>query len=776
MATTQFDRKVFFARAVIWTENLSRALLRPVLVIFSAWLLILLNIPQGLGLWGKLAFWLIGFGLFGYFIRGLNLVRWPSRDQALQRIEGEAGLPAYGLRGLEDDLASGDVNLWAAYQDHLKKNVPSLPWLSYRPEFARQDPIALRNGFAIALIAIIGLQGMPSWRDWQESLPGIHLPVVQIDGWIAPPDYIQSPPILLAKGEVFTEKPIQAPTGSKIILQVDDPHARLYYRGELMKLPGASIMQSGDLVLVSRWHELARWQVNVTPDLEPEVGFNGEIKFNPDGSIRLPYQIADDYGVALLDLTMSLSDQQVDGEGILGFGPFLAPPPHLKISIPGDGKKASAVIDANLTRHPWAGLYVEARLLARDGAGQSALSKPLRFLLPERPFNRLVARALIEQRRWLLRDPSNQPRVVAALDAMSRFPDQNLSSSANWLELRAITRKLYRAQDELSVFHAAEDLWNFALRLDQGINPDARAALEKARDELKAALQNKASEDLISQKLANLQKAIQDYLRAMADAARRGELPDQRQSNSQSRQISPQDLNNMLQELGKMAREGELQAAEDALAALDQLLQNLQMQMGEDAGSGSQGNQAQQGQAQALKKLRELQAQQQKLMDETYRSSADQGDQLQGYSQEQQDIKSKLQKLIDEFANQGFAVPDGLNQAMPPMQDAQRALDLADRRVAVENQGRALELMRQAQQSLMQSMTGQVGPQAAGGKDPLNRDRGSVDQGLDREYLQGQGARKMARDILDELRRKRGLPGLNQVEEDYLDRLMRGLY
>ncbi len=53
----------------------------------------------------------------------------------------------------------------------------------------------------------------------------------------------------------------------------------------------------------------------------------------------------------------------------------------------------------DLTEHPWAGTDVAMTLAARDEAGNEGQSAPLEFRLPERPFTKPMARALIEQRR-----------------------------------------------------------------------------------------------------------------------------------------------------------------------------------------------------------------------------------------------------------------------------------------------------------------------------------------------------------------------------------------
>ena len=64
---------------------------------------------------------------------------------------------------------------------------------------------------------------------------------------------------------------------------------------------------------------------------------------------------------------------------------------------------------SDLTGHPYAGLMVDAHLEARDGAGQTGVSKTITFRLPERVFTDPLARALIEQRQALATSEGREP-------------------------------------------------------------------------------------------------------------------------------------------------------------------------------------------------------------------------------------------------------------------------------------------------------------------------------------------------------------------------------
>ena len=64
-----------------------------------------------------------------------------------------------------------------------------------------------------------------------------------------------------------------------------------------------------------------------------------------------------------------------------------APPLVVSLPLPGGTpKSAHGVSQQDLTAHPWAGLPVTAKLVARDALGQTGESRTEEFVLPERPF------------------------------------------------------------------------------------------------------------------------------------------------------------------------------------------------------------------------------------------------------------------------------------------------------------------------------------------------------------------------------------------------------
>ena len=92
----------------------------------------------------------------------------------------------------------------------------------------------------------------------------------------------------------------------------------------------------------------------------------------------------------------------------------------------------------DLTDHPWAGATTVMTLVARDEAANEGKSEPFELRLPERPFSKPMARALIEQRRILALDAEAQARVLTALDALTLAPERFNMESNVYLGLRSI--------------------------------------------------------------------------------------------------------------------------------------------------------------------------------------------------------------------------------------------------------------------------------------------------------------------------------------------------
>jgi hypothetical protein len=120
------------------------------------------------------------------------------------------------------------------------------------------------------------------------------------------------------------------------------------------------------------------------------------------------------------------------------------------------------------------------------------------------------------------------------------------------------------------------------------------------------------------------------------------------------------------------------------------------------------------------------------------------------------------------------------------MQGAGEALQAPDRNSALNNQQQALNALRESFDEVARQMMGdgqgEAGQQsqtgADGSEDPLGRPRASQDsqQTSQDNMVPGEAPAETARRILDELRKRSGAPGLEALEREYFERLLRGLY
>ncbi len=116
------------------------------------------------------------------------------------------------------------------------------------------------------------------------------------------------------------------------------------------------------------------------------------------------------------------------------------------------------------------------------------------------------------------------------------------------------------------------------------------------------------------------------------------------------------------------------------------------------------------------------------------------------------------------------------------MGNATDALGRSEGAEASDQQGSALDALRRGGRDMMQKMQQAMGQQGQGqngangnrGKDPLGRQQGTGDSGLNDDVkIPGEIDIQRAREILDEIRRKLGNALTPQMEKEYLQRLLK---
>jgi uncharacterized protein (TIGR02302 family) len=525
-----------------------------------------------------------GLVLAGLLARGLRQVIRPSEAEADRRLERASGLRYRPLAVLRDRPAlAGAEGLWAA---HVARAVAQLGRLRVglpRPGLAARDPRALRGLLAVALVACLVIAGEEAPLRLARSLrpawvPPPAPPATQLQAWITPPTYTGLAPVFL-KNEGGA---VSVPAGSHLTVSVTGGSGApsLVLAGvnrPFQALDGTSFqtdvaLNAGGRLAVRRGgRELAAWALTVVADSPPMVSWP-----EPPGparggggvpQTRLPWQVSHDYGVTSLNAELHLRDRPD------------APALVVPIPLPGGSpNSAKGVRVQDLTAHPWAGLPVTGRLVARDAPGLAGTSAKARFVLPERRFQNLVARALMEIRKQLALNPDDRVTSIQEIDQISALPEVWDNDTGGFLNLRAIASLLHRGPDTEAVDEAQARLWDLAIHLEEGATARTAQALDQARQALREALDagkrgEKVDPAELDRRMKAVQEALQNHLQALAEAARRN--PDSQQFDPDAHPLDARDMQRLAEQMREAAQAGDMGAARDKLAELEQMLDEL---------------------------------------------------------------------------------------------------------------------------------------------------------------------------------------------------------
>jgi uncharacterized protein (TIGR02302 family) len=826
-----FRRRLGLARAAAGFEAVWSALW-PSLALLGVFLVISL-----FGLWAWMPAWLHAAGILGFAAgliwtlwRAREGLRWPDRDAGLRRLEQVNELPHQPLRSLGDRLSGGaddpaTLSLWRRHQERLAQTLRRLRIGVPRSDLPRRDPWALRAGvLLLLLVALVEAGSMAPRRlvqafELQRPAASAKVPV-ELTLWVTPPIYTGRPPVRLevesqGAGEpVIVREPVTVslPAGSEALAQLhhlgapaeqfaialNDNEKPFVAVGETSAEATMVIDRSGRLHIGSRRKDLGAWQIEAIPDQAPTINFAEPPAATQRGVLRSHFLAADDYGVSSIAVLISLfgDDQRVE---------------RIELMRPTGGTtKLDDASYLDLTPHPWAGLPVVMRLEVVDGIDQRGQSEPQQLVLPQRAFQHPVARALIEQRRHLAAEPKQREEVIAHLDELSRAPELFQNDTTVYLALRSAMERLLLDQDGKAVDEVLALLWDTALHLEDGSVSLAERELRDLQQALKDALARNASDQELERLMAALQRAMNEYLDALLRQAQEQQQPGAEQQqlmpDPNAIQVQRQDLQKMFDMMREMIRTGAREAAQQMLAQLQELLENLQV---------AQNGQMQQGQ-QMMSQLQQMIQRQQELLDRTFGMSRQRGrqgtqdqpgqrgqqgqesgqqgqmgemqpggGQLGQMAGDQEALRRMLGELMRALGEAGVQIPRSLGEAELSMRAARDALQQAQPDQALDPQAQAVDQLRQGGQAMMQEMQrmygqgqgqmpGQQFGQAPNDRDPLGRsmyNQGGAD--LWGEHVPSQLDLGKARVILEELQRRASQRQRPPDELDYLQRLLR---
>jgi uncharacterized protein (TIGR02302 family) len=768
---------------------------------------------------------LAGFGIafIGAVVWGVRrrtgMAVWNDPIAARRRIELASGLAHRPLQALADrpsaPLDRDAAGLWAAHRWRMEQAARRLRVGWPAAGLARRDPWGVRSVLAILLL----LGAIDAGADWRDRVGRAFMPnfaggaatvAASFDLWLTPPEYTGLAPQFLRAGDKET---VQVPTGSALLAQVHGGGAvpRLAIDGEARDFQPidkqnfrveATLAQGKQLSVLQGSAVLGNWPIEIIPDNPPTIAFAQPPKGTPRAALRLDYQAGDDYGVESVKAVIRRPDAAKTGGD---------PEETIELELPLPGlhlKEAQATSYNDLSPHPWAGLPVEIRLVATDALGQTGESAPAQMNLPERVFNHPVARAIIDQRKELAKDPQSGEAVAEILEDLNKRPALYRDDVAVYLALHLAQVRLRQGTDKESIGGVEQLLWDTALRIEDGRMAVAEQDLRRLQQQLQDALARNAPDAEIERLMSELRQALDRYLQSLAEELQRN--PEAAaQPVDPSKVITGRDLQRMLDRAREMARSGARDQARELLSQMQNMLENLRAARPGQMQRGT--NQAQQ----LMRGLQDLMQRQQQLLDKSFRAQRQPGQQQDRMGQQrgqpgqpgdedagqpgemgeeagqQEDLRHQLGDIMRRLGEGMGDIPDPFGRAERAMRDATGALQRGQPSEAIGPQTEALDQLQQAARDFAQQLQqrlgkgwGDPGDDEVGAtdrdqrgrveRDPFGRptsSNGTFDQGDVR--IPDENTLQKSRQILDELRRRAGERSRPPIELDYIERLLR---
>ncbi|MFT4133707.1 TIGR02302 family protein [Labrys sp. (in: a-proteobacteria)] len=583
----------------------------------------------------------------------LARLRFPSRDAALQRIDQAIGLPHRPATARQDRLVQGggDPLAEALWRRHLRLALEAsrrvrlgLP----SPGLPQLDRYGLRVGAILALFVgffYAGAERLPRLLDALASprhdIAALfsgrdgELSGMRMDAWVTPPPYTRRAPQVLSQANQGA--PIPVPQGSVLVVRLaGDKGAEIEAQAGTEDVPATAADQ--DATVVEKRLKLVadtgidirhgdgsqtHFAFTVIPDRPPTIAFEGPVKPDGKGGMIFSYKIDDDYGATT-----------VESQGtLLTDGHALYQPPKIALSAPaGHARSGTVTATRNLSADPLAGAAVKMTLVVRDDAGNEGRSDPQDVTLPQRDFQNPLARALVEQRLNLAVDANRAREVKYALEALMIAPEDFTKDAGLYLGLRTVRDRIDRANSDDAYRDAADYLWQIALAIEEGDGSIAERRLRAAREKLKEALERGASPEEIEKLTQELRQALNDFLQDYAKRQQQALKNNQRPGDKPVRNITPEELNKLLDQLENSAKNGKKDDAQKLLSQLDDILNSL----ANPEDSVGQGDPTMQQMQQSLNDMGKMILRQQRLRDQTYRQNQPFGQGQEGQGQEGQ--------------------------------------------------------------------------------------------------------------------------------------------
>ena len=841
------SRKRFFAGLVIMLERLTLGLWQPftfTLFFASLWLL---QIPEVIGHIASIITH-IGFtgGLLALFYINRRYYTWPDKHSINQRLERDSEVLHRPLNSLEDKLANPQKptsrRLWDSRIERIFENIKALKFIKPSPLLAQQDRYGLR--FITLLLFIAGL--FVSGQGWDERIRyglfpyNIHGEQARIQRgvnlWVTPPKYTKLPQIIV---DAATEETLQIPQGStlkvsvhggwgKPTLYIGEQRWNFETAGDDSHIVEIELPDANDITIKQFFMPRASFKYDYILDQPPTIALSEDApQVMPEGALRFPMIVKDDYGVKTLKMDMHLDAVVVEpplGQAYTETRSVMSPA----------GLDFEHAPYYDLTAHYWAGLPALFTFQAEDHLGQAAKTQPLQMVIPERIFRHPVAKRLIVMRKDLIWNPDG-PYVEMAeeLEDILFQPHLYQDDIIAFLALRAASSRLfYTYEPSHEAARAIIDLlWDTALRIEDGNLSLAARDLRDAQNALEQALRNENVSDAeIAQLMHELREAMAEYFSELQKELQKRMAEMEAESEDMltvppdmlPQVIDPDTLGNFLDQLQQEMMSGDKNKAQDMLSQLQRMMDmmnpSLAMPMPKDMQMMEKGVSELQKLIEAQERLLS-QTQQRitvwenlKTFQRSYGEALPFNEQIledlgieglppppapkletetvpdintQDAAQEQEGLRLILGQLMIEASEVLPDIPEGFGKAEREMFASKEDLGKNQPSESIPHQELAIKYLKEAQESLqqqfmarMKDMTGMAMGSTSPRRDPLGRPYG--EDGSNGEALPGvrveipdERERSRALEILRELRRRSGEQSRPRGERDYYRRLLR---
>ena len=646
-------------------------------------------------------------------------IKAPNRNAAKRRVEEDSGASHRPLDTLEDAPALSSEG-WDLHYKKAEDAVASLDRPKLKPVLAKTDKYYLRYLLPVGLVLSLMIGTGDSFERLRHALTpgwisGSAGDDVTFEAWIDPPAYTGRPPIYFKN----TDK-VEVPEGSELVARVigtKNP-TRLKLSGKrgarhlTLTRIGPDSFEARSIVKTpstATWRigqTRKDWKIKTLPDRPPAVEFVRDPKADKRDRLTFGYSINDDYGVETLSLEMTLLQDDPAAEAKIRLE---------DVPVSGSVRKSEEESAAlNLTQHEWAGKKVSAKLIAKDGLGQTAESGIVHFTVPNKIFIEPIAKAVIEHRGLVMagqkeyeptprltrkdwqsmpwfdtwqpkfrmdRAPESIQEAAILIDIVTDRPEELFDDPAVFIGLRYTASRLRYARNQAELDGIPEDLWNIAIRAEFGSLGSALEEMQEAQAALRDGIARRAPQREIDTLFERYNEAVERYREELTrQAIEDGNMAENEGGGGEGGGFNIDEIQALLDAIEEANRLGDSEGARRALAQLAELLENMEIQLsqGGSGGSGQMPGEMSEEMQEALEELADLLGDQRDLQDETNQaeeqqsqedsgesegSQSGQGQPEQGQSGQDADSSGSSSMSQEELAEQQRNLQDLLDKA-----------------------------------------------------------------------------------------------------------------